>query len=102
MYNLADTSVVEECSEGVLIHVFVKLSSPQLKCPAGIEDGLVIVKVRSPPVGGKANRELLKALAKFFDIPSSSVSIVKGLKDRSKVVKILGVSISTIKEKLRV
>jgi uncharacterized protein (TIGR00251 family) len=97
---LADSDVVEECFDGVLIRVFVKPGSPQLKCPAGIEDGLVIVEVRSPPVGGKANRELLKALAKFFGVSSSNVSVVKGLKDRNKVVRILGVSVSSIKEKL--
>lgn len=99
---MADIDVVEECFGGVLIRVFVKPGSPRLKCPAGIEDGLVIVEIRSPPMGGKANRELLKALAKFFDVSSSSVSVVKGLKDRNKVVRVLGVSVSSVKEKLGV
>jgi uncharacterized protein (TIGR00251 family) len=94
--------VVEECSGGVSIRVFVKPSSPRLKCPAGIEDGLIIVEVHSPPVGGRANRELVKALARFLGVSSSSVSVVKGLKDRNKVVRVLGVSVDSVKEKLEI
>jgi hypothetical protein len=84
----------------VLILVFVKTGSQQLRCPAGIKDDLIIVEVHAPPVGGKANRESVSALAKFFGVSSSSVSIVKGIKDRNKVVRVLEVSVSSIKEKL--
>ena len=97
---MGDINVVEECEGGVLVRVFVKPGSSRLRCPAGVEDGFVIVEVRSPPVGGKANRELVKALAKLFGVSSSKVSIVKGLKDRNKIVKVLGVPVDSIKENL--
>ncbi|MFB0559918.1 MAG: DUF167 domain-containing protein [Candidatus Lokiarchaeia archaeon] len=97
---MADINVVEECEGGVLVRVFVKPGSSRLRCPAGVEDGFVIVEVRSPPVGGKANRELVKALAKLLGVSSGKVTIVKGVKDRNKIVKVLGVPVEFTKEKL--
>jgi hypothetical protein len=52
------------------------------------EDGsqLIRVWVTCVPEGGKANREVLKALAKFLGVAKSRLEIVKGLKSRDKVV----------------
>lgn len=49
----------------------------------------LIVKVRSPPEGGKANRELIELLSEFF---SAEVEIVSGLKSRKKTVVVRGLS----------
>lgn len=91
---------VEECEEGVLIWVLVKAGAPHLRCSAGLEEGLVVVEVRSPPVGGRANRELVKAFAKFLGVSSGSVSIVRGFKDKEKVIRVLGVSVESVRGKL--
>ncbi len=47
----------------------------------------LVVRVRSPPEGGKANREVVELLSKFF---SAEVEIVSGHKSRSKVVVVKG------------
>jgi len=91
---------VEECEEGVLIRVLVKAGAPRLRCPVGLEEGLVMVEVHSPPVGGRANRELVKAFAKFLGVSSGSVSIVRGFKDKEKVIRVLGVSVESVRGKL--
>ncbi|MCX6820423.1 MAG: DUF167 domain-containing protein [Candidatus Aenigmarchaeota archaeon] len=49
----------------------------------------ITVGVRAKPVKGKANEEVLKKLAKHFDVPSSSVLIVAGARSKDKVVEIL-------------
>ena len=46
------------------------------------------IYVTAPPVGGKANKLLLEVLAKHFNVPKSSISIVKGDKARHKVLQI--------------
>ncbi len=38
-------------------------------------DGSLIVHLKSPPVDGKANDELIKLLAKQFDVPKSNIRI---------------------------
>jgi uncharacterized protein len=56
--------------------------------------------VSSSPTDGKANEELANAVAEFFDIPKSRVSITKGQKSRSKVVFIAGLSVKLVAERL--
>ncbi|MFN6222240.1 MAG: DUF167 domain-containing protein, partial [Dolichospermum sp.] len=40
----------------------------------------------SPPIDGKANEELIKLLAKKFDVPKSSITIKSGVTSRNKLI----------------
>ena len=51
-------------------------------------DGSLIINLKSPPVEGKANEELIQILAKKFEVPKSRISIKFGLSSRNKVVEI--------------
>lgn len=42
------------------------------------------VRITAPPVDGKANRHLIKFLAKAFGVAKGQVLIIKGLKGREK------------------
>lgn len=59
-----------------------------------IEDGDGAIRLRvtvtAPPEGGKANARLIKLLAKTWDLPKSSLTVVRGTKDRRKTVEIGG------------
>ena len=46
------------------------------------------IRLTSPPVDGKANEALLKFLSKLLKVPKSKLEITKGLKSRSKTVKV--------------
>lgn len=46
------------------------------------------IGIRSKPIKGKANQEIIKKLADYFSVPSSKVSIVAGLRSKNKVVEI--------------
>jgi len=54
------------------------------------EDGSLTVHLKSPPVDGKANKELVDLLAKKFGVPKSNITIQVGLSGRNKVVNIEG------------
>lgn len=54
--------------------------------------------LKATPEDGKANAELVRMLADFFDIPRSSIKIVSGLSSRNKVVDILGMSAEQIEK----
>jgi len=45
-------------------------------------------KIVAPAEGGRANAELIRVLAKKFGVPTSKVRIVRGLKDRNKVIEV--------------
>lgn len=58
----------------------------------GERGGALKVKLKSPPVDGAANAELIKTLAKFFNAPQSAVEILKGQTSKNKRIKISGLS----------
>lgn len=46
------------------------------------------IKLKSAPIKGRANQELISLLAHHFKVGKSSIEIVKGLYSRNKVVVI--------------
>ena len=52
------------------------------------EDGTWLAQIKSPPVDGKANEELLALIAKYFKCPKSNVWIKSGASTRTKLVQI--------------
>jgi len=48
------------------------------------------VKLTSPPVEGKANKELVEMLAKEFGVPKKNIEIISGLSSRNKIVRLYG------------
>jgi len=53
-----------------------------------LEDGSWVAQIKSPPVDGKANQELVVLVAEYFNCPKSSVSIRSGATSRLKRVQI--------------
>jgi len=64
-------------------------------------DGLVRIRLTSPPVEGKANQELIRFLADELGIGVSEVEIRTGESSRKKLVKIHGLDLPEVLEKLR-
>jgi len=52
-------------------------------------DGTWIAKVKSPPVDGKANEELVNLVAEKFQCRKSAVSIKAGTSSRTKLVEVV-------------
>jgi len=44
------------------------------------------IKIAAPPIGGRANKELLKFLAKHFKIRKHQITIIEGVKSRYKTI----------------
>jgi len=54
-----------------------------------IGESQYLAKVKAPPKENKANRELLKILAEYFNVSQSQIHILKGLKSKTKLVEVL-------------
>jgi uncharacterized protein (TIGR00251 family) len=52
------------------------------------EAGGWIARLKSPPVDGRANAELIALVARHFECPKSAVSIRSGASGRMKLVRI--------------
>ena len=51
-------------------------------------DGSLKVHLKSSPVDGKANQELIVLLAKKFKVSKSAIGIKSGLSSRNKLVEV--------------
>lgn len=58
------------------------------------------VRVAAPPEDGRANREVVAALANALKLPRGSIEIVQGHGSPRKVVQIDGLALSEIFERL--
>ncbi len=69
------------------IQVKVKPNSKQQKIEK-TRDGSLVVWLKSPPVNGKANQELIKLLADEFKVSKSQICIKSGLSSKNKLIEI--------------
>jgi len=53
-----------------------------------LPSGELKLKVKSPPVQGKANREVIEALSSYFRLSPSRIKIIRGEKSRLKLVSL--------------
>jgi len=53
-----------------------------------IDETHFVVSVKEPPIKGQANMAIIKALAGYFSVPASSVSIVSGFSSKQKIIEI--------------
>ena len=85
---------------GIVIKVKVTPNSSRNILAQDYGDHL-LVKLTSPPVEGKANKQLLKFIGKKLGVPPSSIKILRGHSSREKVLFISGIDEMAAAEKLK-
>jgi uncharacterized protein (TIGR00251 family) len=86
-----------ETADGVVVNVRAKPRSS--KCGIdGVVSGAVIVRVRSAPVDGKANREIVETLADGLGVAKSRVEFKSGETSKTKRILVRGMNGAAIAE----
>ncbi|MHC1624469.1 MAG: DUF167 domain-containing protein [Methermicoccaceae archaeon] len=95
-------NAMHETKEGVLLDVEVIPSSRSMEVPAGYDKwrARVIIKLKSKPEGGRANRELVMAFSGKLGIPQAKIKLVKGESNRKKSIFIEGMNINSLVDAL--
>lgn len=68
--------------------------SAQVKTNSKVEsvevlgNGEFLIRVRTPPIDGRANEQVRELLAKHLNVPKSTVTLVRGHKSKKKVFEI--------------
>ncbi|MEW6407808.1 MAG: DUF167 domain-containing protein [Patescibacteria group bacterium] len=70
------------------ISVKVK-SNAKIEKVEKIDENSFAVLVKEPPVQGRANEAVIKALADYFGVSKSGVKIISGRASRQKIIEIL-------------
>ncbi|HSB83721.1 MAG TPA: DUF167 domain-containing protein [Nitrosarchaeum sp.] len=53
-----------------------------------IKENQITVGIKSKPIKGEANKEIIKKLAKHFKVSTSVIQIKSGHKSRQKIIQI--------------
>ena len=85
-----------ETAEGVVLNVRAQPRSSRSGVDGVIGDALK-VRIRSAPVDGKANKELVETLADAFSLPKSRVSFVGGETSKSKRILLAGLGAAELR-----
>jgi uncharacterized protein (TIGR00251 family) len=75
--------------QAAVIQVKVKPRARVSRLTPG-DDGVWLAELKSPPVEGRANEELVALVARHFGRRKSAVSIKSGASGRTKLVRIEG------------
>ncbi len=67
----------------------------------GLHGDALKIRLKAPPVEGKANQALQKFLAKQLNVPPSAVEILAGHTSRQKRVRVADVSADAIRALLK-
>lgn len=88
-------------SDNSILSVRVVPNKPVSRIVDTSDDGTIRVEVKSQPIEGKANQELIKFLAKILGVNKNQVIIVKGANSRNKLIKIESIKKARILDILR-
>ncbi len=54
-----------------------------------IKDNQINIGIKSKPIKGEANKEIIKKLAKYFGVSTALVHIKSGHKSQQKIIEII-------------
>lgn len=91
--------IISEKPEGCILKCWIQPRSSR-NAVIGIHGDALKIALTAPPVDGKANKELLRFMAKYFKLPKGGIQIAAGESSRSKSILINGLSKDAIIEKL--
>jgi len=89
----------EQTPKGVFIRVRVRPRGSR-NAVEGVRDGSLMLRVTSPPIEGEANRAVIKTLSAWLGVRKSSLSIESGERAREKRVRVEGMGIAELKERV--
>ena len=91
---------IKQSDDGVILVIKVIPGSSRTTI-AGKLNGMLKIKLSSPPEKGKANQNLIEFLAKCLGVKKKAVSIISGATRPVKKVRIKELSMEKVVSKLR-
>ncbi len=84
---------VRAAADGVVIDFEVSPGTKEIRVPSGYNEWRkrIEAKLKAPPERGRANEELVEALAGLLNIPASGIEITSGATNSRKSVRVRGI-----------
>jgi TIGR00251 family protein len=89
---------IRATKDGVVIDFEVSPGAKSAEVPSGYNTWRkrIEAKIRSPPEKGRANEELIEALADLFNVSAASVEIVSGAANSRKSILVRGLAVADV------
>jgi uncharacterized protein (TIGR00251 family) len=91
--------LIQQTPAGVTFAVKVHPRAKKNAITGEIGDALKL-SLTAPPIDGRANEACIEFFANFLEVPRSSVTIASGESSRRKVIRVAGISVAEISERL--
>jgi len=94
---------IKQHPDGAILNLFVTPGTHSIIFPAGFNKWrrCIEIKVKSPAKDNKANKDVIKTVADFFNMPIGEVFVVAGGKKKEKTVLLKGANTDFVCNKLR-
>jgi uncharacterized protein (TIGR00251 family) len=92
-------SFLRESKDGLLLAIKVtpRSGSDQI---TGVDGSALKIRLKAPPVDGKANDQLIRFLSGLLEVPPSEIRIVRGQTSREKVLLVTGSGSEELRNRL--
>jgi len=96
------SEAVTEEQQGVIIAIEVTAGAKEVVFPSGYNEWRHTIgcRVTAPALEGRANKAVIRVIAKRLDVPGSTVSILSGSASSLKRVLVVGVGRQQVLERL--
>ena len=97
---MALPNYIRETDQGVTLAIRVQPRASRDEITADRGGEQLNVRITAAPVDSAANKALTKFIAKSLDVPPRSVSLIRGDKNRSKVLLIANTDAASVLAKI--
>lgn len=78
---------IQQKDNGCILILYIQPNSSKNEI-VGLFNGALKIKIKAPPIDGKANAEIINYLSEVLSIPKKNISLEKGETGRNKRVRI--------------
>jgi len=94
---------IKEHQDGAILNIFVNTNANSNIFPSGFNKWRkrIEISVTSKPKDNKANLDIIKTTAEFFNKPVANILMISGKKSKEKSILIKGISAKSAVNKLK-
>ena len=81
----------------IKVHLTPRASKEEV---GGLHGDALKVRVKAPPVEGRANEALIRLMARVLGVGKKSVELVSGRTGRTKTIRVVGLSPGEVRKRL--
>lgn len=97
--DFVNCKFIQNKNNGVTLTLTIQANAHKSEI-VGLYNDTLKIKIKAPPVDGKANKEIISFLSETLNIAQKNIEILKGDKNKNKIVLLMGETLQSLTLKL--